>query len=359
MPGDADSGARRARGRLAQRAGGRVVSRGARRARPHLRGPADTAHARRTVCAGQTPLPQARGSAAHRRAQAQQRARPGRARAAARQTPHRRRDRRRPARSRDGNRVRALRPRVRRLHGRGGHAAPTAQRRAHEPARRRGPARRLRHADAQGGDERGDSRLDHERRDDALPDRLVRRPCPVSGDRARAAGGDRPRGARAVPRGRGPAAGGRRRLCRRRLERDRHLRRVPRRRGRAACRRRGRRGGVARRRETRPCCTAHAHRSCRTRTARSPTRTRSPPVSTIPASAPSTRGCATPAAREYVGATDDEALAAFRDLTRLEGIIPALEPAHALARARELDEELVLVCLSGRGDKDLAEVLAR
>jgi tryptophan synthase beta chain len=62
---------------------------------------------------------------------------------------------------------------------------------------------------------------------------------------------------------------------------------------------------------------------------------------------------------EYVRATDDEALAAFRDLTRLEGIIPALEPAHALARARELEEELVLVCLSGRGDKDLAEVLSR
>jgi tryptophan synthase beta chain len=62
---------------------------------------------------------------------------------------------------------------------------------------------------------------------------------------------------------------------------------------------------------------------------------------------------------DYVGATDDEALQAFRELTRLEGIIPALEPAHALARARELDAELVLVCLSGRGDKDLAEVLAR
>jgi len=61
---------------------------------------------------------------------------------------------------------------------------------------------------------------------------------------------------------------------------------------------------------------------------------------------------------EYVRATDEEALQAFRDLTRLEGLIPALEPAHALARAQELDEELVLVCLSGRGDKDLAEVLA-
>jgi tryptophan synthase beta chain len=62
---------------------------------------------------------------------------------------------------------------------------------------------------------------------------------------------------------------------------------------------------------------------------------------------------------QYVRATDEEALDAFRDLTRLEGIIPALEPAHALAHAREVDAELVLVCLSGRGDKDLAEVLAR
>jgi tryptophan synthase beta chain len=62
---------------------------------------------------------------------------------------------------------------------------------------------------------------------------------------------------------------------------------------------------------------------------------------------------------EYVGATDDQALAAFRQLARTEGILPALEPAHALSVARRLDEELVLVCLSGRGDKDLAEVLAR
>jgi tryptophan synthase beta chain len=60
----------------------------------------------------------------------------------------------------------------------------------------------------------------------------------------------------------------------------------------------------------------------------------------------------------YVTATDEEALAAFRRLTRTEGIIPALEPAHALARVAELDQELILVCLSGRGDKDLAEVLA-
>src|SRR5437868_10662977 len=61
---------------------------------------------------------------------------------------------------------------------------------------------------------------------------------------------------------------------------------------------------------------------------------------------------------EYVPCTDEEALAAFHRLAETEGIIPALESSHALARAVELDEELVLVCLSGRGDKDLAEVLA-
>ncbi len=60
----------------------------------------------------------------------------------------------------------------------------------------------------------------------------------------------------------------------------------------------------------------------------------------------------------YLAATDAEALAAFQDLARTEGIIPALEPAHALARARDLDAELILVCLSGRGDKDLDEALA-
>jgi tryptophan synthase beta chain len=62
---------------------------------------------------------------------------------------------------------------------------------------------------------------------------------------------------------------------------------------------------------------------------------------------------------EYVTATDDDALAAFHRLAETEGIIPALESSHALARALDLDAELVLVCLSGRGDKDLAEVVAR
>ena len=61
---------------------------------------------------------------------------------------------------------------------------------------------------------------------------------------------------------------------------------------------------------------------------------------------------------EYIPCTDDEALAAFHRLSKTEGIIPALESSPALARALDLEAELVLVCLSGRGDKDLAEVLA-
>jgi len=63
----------------------------------------------------------------------------------------------------------------------------------------------------------------------------------------------------------------------------------------------------------------------------------------------------------YESATDVEALDAFQALGRLEGIIPALEPAHALAwvrrsKGRWAAGEPVLVCLSGRGDKDVAHV---
>jgi tryptophan synthase beta chain len=61
---------------------------------------------------------------------------------------------------------------------------------------------------------------------------------------------------------------------------------------------------------------------------------------------------------EYVACTDDEAVAAFHRLCETEGIVPALESSHALARALDCGAELVAVCLSGRGDKDLAEVLA-
>jgi tryptophan synthase beta chain len=64
---------------------------------------------------------------------------------------------------------------------------------------------------------------------------------------------------------------------------------------------------------------------------------------------------------KYLSATDEEALAAFQLCSRLEGIIPALEPAHALARVMNLAPQrpgnhLMVVNLSGRGDKDLASV---
>ncbi len=63
----------------------------------------------------------------------------------------------------------------------------------------------------------------------------------------------------------------------------------------------------------------------------------------------------------YVAVDDECALTAFATVTRLEGIIPALETAHALHYALEepSDSALDLVCLSGRGDKDLAQVLER
>jgi tryptophan synthase beta chain len=67
---------------------------------------------------------------------------------------------------------------------------------------------------------------------------------------------------------------------------------------------------------------------------------------------------------EYTYATDDQALAAFMKLARLEGIIPALESAHAVAecmvRAPKLGQDaLIIVNLSGRGDKDVAQVAAK
>jgi tryptophan synthase beta chain len=63
----------------------------------------------------------------------------------------------------------------------------------------------------------------------------------------------------------------------------------------------------------------------------------------------------------YISATDDEALDAFQLLSRLEGIIPALESAHAIAKVKDLapkrrNEHLMVVNLSGRGDKDIPQV---
>ena len=67
---------------------------------------------------------------------------------------------------------------------------------------------------------------------------------------------------------------------------------------------------------------------------------------------------------EYTSVTDDDALAAFHELSRMEGIIPALESAHAVAYAMRLAKtmqkhDIILVNLSGRGDKDVDSVLRR
>lgn len=62
---------------------------------------------------------------------------------------------------------------------------------------------------------------------------------------------------------------------------------------------------------------------------------------------------------EYVPVTDDEAVGAFEYLSKIEGIIPAIESAHAVAYAKKLaptmgKDEIIIICLSGRGDKDVA-----
>jgi tryptophan synthase beta chain len=64
---------------------------------------------------------------------------------------------------------------------------------------------------------------------------------------------------------------------------------------------------------------------------------------------------------QYTPITDKEALSAFNTLARMEGILPALESSHAVAHALKAakgrsPEEIIVVCLSGRGDKDVYEV---
>jgi tryptophan synthase beta chain len=64
---------------------------------------------------------------------------------------------------------------------------------------------------------------------------------------------------------------------------------------------------------------------------------------------------------EYVSVTDEEAVSAFEYLSRMEGIIPAVESAHAIAHARKIagdfpKDDSIIICLSGRGDKDVAAI---
>jgi tryptophan synthase beta chain len=86
----------------------------------------------------------------------------------------------------------------------------------------------------------------------------------------------------------------------------------------------------------RACCMATAPICCRTRTGRSSRRIPSRPGSITPGVGPEHAWLKDSGRAEYVGVTDAEALQAFHDLCRLEGIIPALETAHALAYAAKL-----------------------
>jgi tryptophan synthase beta chain len=64
---------------------------------------------------------------------------------------------------------------------------------------------------------------------------------------------------------------------------------------------------------------------------------------------------------EYVPVTDEEAVGAFEYLSRMEGIIPAIESAHAVAYAMKIaptmdSDDIIMICLSGRGDKDVRSI---
>ena len=357
--GDADPGARRARRRPGRR----------RSAIPPTRpswtsSAAPTSGARRRsrspprFAPGKRALPQARGPEPHRRAQDQQRARPGRARAAARQDADHRRDGRGPARRRDRDRVRAVRARVRRLHGLRGHAPPGAERRADAPARRR-PSSPVEFG----------TRTLKEATSEAIRDwitnvetthyvigscvgpapypEIVRELQAVIGREAREqlleAEGALPEAVVACVGGGSNAIG--------------MFAGVPRRRGRAARRRRGRGRRVARhgpRRRAARLALVDPRRRGRPdrRRALDLGRARLPgrrPRARVP---PRHRPRRVPALHRRGGARGVRAADAHR------GDHPC---ARVVARARgrrRLDAEYIAVCLSGRGDKDLAEALA-
>ncbi len=134
--------------------------------------------------AGPAPLPQARGPEPHRQPQGEQRDRPGAARQADGQDPPDRRDRRRPARRRHRHRCRTVRHEVHRLHGRGRHEAPSAQRVPHGPARCRQSSPLVGKPHAEGRRERGHAGLGQRGRTHALLHRHRHGPTPVPVDGA-------------------------------------------------------------------------------------------------------------------------------------------------------------------------------
>ena len=295
-------------------------------------------------------LAQARGPESHRRPQDQQHRGPGAARAAHGQAPHHRRDGRGAARRRDGDGVRALRPGVRRVHGRGGHAAPGAQRLPHAAHGREGGSGDERNAHAQGRDDARrsatGSRTSTTRTTSSARSsgpapypRMVRDFQSVIGREARAQMLERA--------GRLPQHG--RRVRRRRIERDGGLSRV---------RRRSRTVELVGVEAAGEGLDTEHHSASLSRgtpgvlhgalsyllqdePGRCIRRTRSPPGLDYPGVGPEHAYLKDIGRATYVAVTDDEALEGFQLLSRLEGIIPALETAHAVSwiasQARPVD----------------------
>ena len=152
-------------------------------------------------------LPQARRSAAHRRAQNQQLPRPGLARRAHGQAPRHRGDRRRAARRGHGHGGGAIRPGMRRVHGHRGHGAAAAQRFRMRLLGAEVVGVEFRQPHAEGRDQRSHARLGDQRAHHALSAGLGARRASLSADGARFSQGDRRRGARAN-------SGSRRAACR-------------------------------------------------------------------------------------------------------------------------------------------------
>ena len=229
-----------------------------------------------------------------------------------------------------------------------------------------------RHGDAQGRDERSAARLGHQRAHHALRDRLRRRPASLSDAGARAAGGDRPRSARADPEGRGTPARRLRRLRRRRLERDGPVSRVrPRQRRRALRRRGGGRGprhrparrdadaGPRRRAARRAVVRAVRRRGPDRRGALDLGRPRLPGRRARALVSQGDRPRALPVGHRRGGARRLQAAGAHRgdprgarELARHRGA--AARSRRACPRAR-----WSLLNLSGRGDKDMGTIAKR
>ena len=226
------------------------------------------------------------------------------------------------------------------------------------------------HAHAEGRDERGDSRLGQHLRRQLLHHRLGGRARAVSADGARLPGRDRHGGARADARARGRAAAHGRRVRRRRFERDRDLPRVRRRRAAwssSGVEAAGR--GLDTSAARRVALEGNAGRAARLAELPAAGRARAGAPGALGlrgsrlsrASGPSILTCVTPAAPRTSPSPTTRRSRAFQLLARLEGVIPALETAHAVAwidanAGRWKSDEPVLLCVSGRGDKDVAQV---